>query len=140
MWIAASDRLPPLLTEVLGWHKDDRVRSWFRHSGHPKGAPYWETWSPMDRECDDCGVKEPSHWMDMPDPPGRAWVSVGDRLPNDCDTVWAFDGTDVFMSEYWGEHACFRDCGSSYDYEGLNSDPIFGITHWMDIAVPEPPK
>ena len=68
-WIPVEERLPPLLTEVLGWHPDDRVRAWFRHSGQPKDAPYWELWSPQDRECDDCKVHEPSHWMPLPQPP-----------------------------------------------------------------------
>jgi hypothetical protein len=68
-WIPVEERLPPLMTEVLGWHKDDCVRAWFRHSGQPKDAPYWESWSPQDRECDDCDVDEPSHWMPLPEPP-----------------------------------------------------------------------
>jgi hypothetical protein len=68
-WIPVEERLPPLMTEVLGWHKDDCVRAWFRHSGQPKDAPYWELWSPQDRECDDCDVDEPSHWMPLPEPP-----------------------------------------------------------------------
>jgi hypothetical protein len=68
-WIPVEERLPPLMAEVLGWHKDDCVRAWFRHSGQPKDAPYWELWSPQDRECDDCDVDEPSHWMPLPEPP-----------------------------------------------------------------------
>jgi hypothetical protein len=73
-WILVSDRLPPLLTEVLGWHPDDRARAWFRHSGTVQGGPragtYWESWSPQDRECDDCEVDAPTHWMPLPEPPG----------------------------------------------------------------------
>jgi hypothetical protein len=72
-WIPASERLPPLLTEVLGWHHDDRVRAWFRHSGTIQGGTragtYWESWSPQDRECDDCEVDAPTHWMPLPEPP-----------------------------------------------------------------------
>lgn len=68
-WVPVSERLPPLMTEVLGWHPADRVRAWFRHSGQPKDAPYWELWSPQDRECDDCEVDEPTHWMPLPEPP-----------------------------------------------------------------------
>ena len=68
-WIPVSERLPPLMTEVLGWHPADRVRAWFRHSGQPKDAPYWELWTPQDRECDDCDVDEPTHWMPLPEPP-----------------------------------------------------------------------
>jgi 2-polyprenyl-6-methoxyphenol hydroxylase-like FAD-dependent oxidoreductase len=72
-WVAVSERLPPLLTEVLGWHPDDRVRAWFRHSGTVQGGPrkgvYWESWTPQDRECDDCNVKAPTHWLPLPEPP-----------------------------------------------------------------------
>lgn len=73
-WISVEERLPPLMTEVLGWHKDDCVRAWFRDSGTVNGGPrqgsYWEDWSPQDRECDDCKVNEPTHWMPLPEPPG----------------------------------------------------------------------
>ena len=65
-WIPVTERLPELLTEVLGWHPADRVRAWFRHSGQPLNAPYWELWEPQDRECDDCKVKAPTHWMPLP--------------------------------------------------------------------------
>jgi hypothetical protein len=72
-WISVDERLPPLLTEVLGWHPDDRVRAWFRHSGTVQGGPqqgtYWESWSPQDRECDDCEVDAPTHWITLPEPP-----------------------------------------------------------------------
>jgi len=72
-WISVKERLPELMTEVLGWHKADRVRAWFRHSGTVQGGPMagnrWEAWSPQDRECDDCEVDAPSHWMPLPEPP-----------------------------------------------------------------------
>jgi hypothetical protein len=75
-WIPVGERLPPLLTEVLGWHPDDRARAWFRHSGTVQGGPragtYWESWSPQDRECDDCEVDAPTHWMPLPEPPRHA--------------------------------------------------------------------
>ena len=76
-WVQVSKGgLPPLMTEVLGWHPSDRVRAWFRHSGTVQGGPkqgtYWEQWSPQDRECDDCDVDEPTHWMPLPAPPTDA--------------------------------------------------------------------
>jgi hypothetical protein len=72
-WVSVDERLPPLLTEVLGWHPADRARAWFRHSGTVQGGlrqgTYWESWSPQDRECDDCEVDAPTHWMPLPEPP-----------------------------------------------------------------------
>lgn len=72
-WISVDEQLPPLMAEVLGWHPADRVRAWFRHSGTVQGGPqegtYWELWSPQDRECEDCDVDEPTHWMLLPHQP-----------------------------------------------------------------------
>jgi len=65
-----------------------------------------------------------------------AWVSVSVRLPEHGDTVWVFDGKDVFLGEYWGT---FESYGASCDTEGLHSETLAGITHWMDLAEPLPP-
>jgi hypothetical protein len=66
------------------------------------------------------------------------WVSVEDRLPTDSGAIWGYDGTDVFMCEFWGESG-FQTYGASCDREGLNSERIFGVTHWAEIVSPRPP-
>ena len=69
-----------------------------------------------------------------------AWVPVdGDAKPGHGDTVWVYDGADVFMGEYWGERSGFQSYGSSCDREGLNSETLIGITHWAEIIFPQPP-
>ena len=67
------------------------------------------------------------------------WIPVGRKNPEHGDTVWVYDGKDVFMGEWWGQSG-FQSYGSSCDREGLNSETLFDITHWMEIAEPEPPK
>ena len=52
----------------------------------------------------------------------REWIAVTERLPMDDVRVLAFDGEDVFESEYWGG-------GWEWD-----ADVIF----WMPL--PEPPE
>ena len=67
------------------------------------------------------------------------WLSVdGDAKPGHGDTVWVYDGTNVFMGEYWGESG-FQSYGSSCDIEGLHSETLIGITHWAEIIFPQPP-
>jgi hypothetical protein len=66
------------------------------------------------------------------------WILVAERLPERGSTVWVFDGTDVDMGEYWGQDG-FQTYGASCDREGLNSERLHGITHWMEIEEPAPP-
>lgn len=70
------------------------------------------------------------------DEPG--WIPVDESKPCHGDTVWVYDGKDVFMGEWWGQSG-FRSYGSSCDREGLNSETLLGVTHWMEIDEPEPP-
>jgi hypothetical protein len=66
------------------------------------------------------------------------WVSVKARLPWIGETIWGFDGKEPFLCEY---SCCgFQTYGASCDREGLNSQTLFGVTHWMEIACPESPK
>lgn len=51
------------------------------------------------------------------------WIPVTERLPAEEVRVLAYDGEDVFESEYW--------CGG-WDWE-LDAD----VSHWMPL--PEPP-
>jgi hypothetical protein len=67
------------------------------------------------------------------------WIHVSVRLPGLGDSVWCFDGTDVSLGEYWGDSG-FQSYGASCDREGLNTETLHGITHWMDIAEPVPPE
>ena len=67
-----------------------------------------------------------------------AWIPVEQSRPSYNDAVWVFDGTDVFMAEYW-DGSGFMSYGASCDREGLNSERIHGVTHWMEIAEPAPP-
>ena len=69
----------------------------------------------------------------------QRWIPVAERLPDYSDTVWAFDGTDVVLCEHWIGSG-FQSLGSSCDYEGLNSETLYGITHWMDVEEPAPPE
>ena len=66
----------------------------------------------------------------------RRWIPVGERLPEHCDIVWVYDGTDVVIGEYWGT---WESYGASCDREGLNSKTLAGITHWAEIVPPQPP-
>ena len=50
------------------------------------------------------------------------WIPVTERLPPDEVRVLAYDGEDVFESEYWH---------GGWDWE-LDAD----ISHWMPLPVP----
>jgi L-arabinose isomerase len=52
-WIPITEKLPDLGVEVIGWHPDDRVRSWCRHGGVTVFGKAWE----------------PTHWRPLPSPP-----------------------------------------------------------------------
>ena len=66
------------------------------------------------------------------------WIPVGERLPEHGDAIWVY-GKDVFMGEYW-QGTGFHSYGASVDREGLNSETLHGVTHWMEIDEPEPPE
>ena len=66
------------------------------------------------------------------------WIHVSVRLPESGDSVWCFDGNEVVMGEFYANDG-FHSYGTSCDIEGLHSERLFGITHWMDIARPVPP-
>lgn len=68
----------------------------------------------------------------------QGWIPVTESNPCHGDAVWVYDGKDVFMGEWWGQSG-FQSYGSSCDREGLNSETLLGVTHWMEIDEPEPP-
>lgn len=68
------------------------------------------------------------------------WILVSERLPEDGDTVWGFDADGVGLCEYHGPRCGFQSYGSSCDVEGLHSESLPGITHWMELQMPEPPE
>jgi len=68
----------------------------------------------------------------------EAWIPVSERLPEHNDAIWVY-GQDVFMGEYW-QGSGFQSYGASVDREGLKSETLHGVTHWMEIDEPEPPE
>lgn len=70
----------------------------------------------------------------------RQWIPVSERLPDNGDTVWCFDADGVGLCEYNGPHSGFQTYGASCDIEGLHSDTLLGVTHWMELQSPEPPE
>ena len=102
------------------------------------------------RKFDHTGVYvAPREWGDMRNevvlPKGyemtitpQPWIPVTERLPEDGDTVWAYEGGDyVFLADF--SSGRFLSVGHQLDREGLNYEQYKGITHWMEVAMPPPP-
>ena len=69
----------------------------------------------------------------------NGWTPVAERLPEDGDTVWVYEGGDyVFLADY--SSGRFLSVGHELDREGLNYEQYTGITHWMEVAMPPPPS
>ena len=64
-------------------------------------------------------------------PMDQQWISVKDRLPEENETVLAYDGDFVEPSVFYGDHGF-------YELDKYEADPLCGVTHWMPL--PEPPK
>ena len=60
----------------------------------------------------------------------RRWIPVSERLPEDGEVVWLWDGNNLGMGYYLVLSGCFMD----------RDTPLRRIkpTHWMPI--PEPPE
>lgn len=78
----------------------------------------------------------------------QEWISVRDRTPDfvkDKDyseNVWATDGDRVFVMAYCyvaNEGFFWANCNMVVDGEA-EFDDDYGITHWMPLYVPKPPK
>lgn len=62
------------------------------------------------------------------------WIAVGERLPESCSTVWAYDGASVRLSWFvneGGEGPLWFESADDL-YEG-------DITHWAPLAKPAAP-
>jgi hypothetical protein len=70
------------------------------------------------------------------------WTPVGERTPDATDTVWVSCSEGVVMSDYLGpgQYGGFWTLGTMADREGLNSERLQGVTHWMPIYQPAPPQ
>jgi hypothetical protein len=100
-----------------------------------------------DFKCQHCGqvyVYDECHRIELSEQQLKTlrdsrWIPVGERLPEHYEVVWAYDGKEVSLSEFLGQYG-FNTNGASADSEGLNSERIAGVTHWMEISQPEPPE
>jgi len=72
----------------------------------------------------------------------QRWIPVGERTPDATDTVWVSCSEGVVMSDYLGpgQYGGFWTLGTMADREGLNSERLQGVTHWMPIHQPAPPE
>lgn len=61
------------------------------------------------------------------------WVKCRDRMPDEYDdNIWVFNNEGVFSGYLWD--------GSNFSDWVENYITINGVTHWMPMAKPEPPK
>ena len=93
--------------------------------------------------CNDCGASAKSivDWNTRPIEDAlnariaeleaeRRWIPVSERLPEDGEVVWLWDGNNLGMGYYLVLSGCFMD----------RDTPLRRIkpTHWMPL--PEPPE
>lgn len=132
-WIPVSERLPEEDTD------GNTLMVICRHSGEWVRAPFGA-------EFADEFVRHYSYWMYAPQPPeGKfdqltarwrqerqddKWIPVSERLPEDGEVVWLWDGNNMGMGYYLIFSGCFMD----------RDTPLRQIkpTHWMPL--PEPPN
>jgi len=72
------------------------------------------------------------------------WISVDDRLPDTREDLW------VCYLDNGKQHITIGSCSQIRgkprwsdvygDNDGLGDDTIYGVTHWMQMDVPEPPQ
>ena len=70
----------------------------------------------------------------------KEWISVEDRLPDAGEEVWVYGEDGVTIGSYGiirGEPNWSDVYG---DGDGLGDPGIYGVTFWMPIDKPEPPK
>ena len=73
------------------------------------------------------------------------WISVEDRLPDSVnEDVWVYGEEGVTIGTCWRlkiweeDRAVWSDLYGIDD--GMRDDTIYGVTHWMKMDIPEPPK
>jgi len=71
------------------------------------------------------------------------WISVDDRLPDSVnEDVWVYGKNGVTIGSYWR----VKLSGDIYwsdvygNNDGLRDSSLYGVTHWMPMDIPEPPK
>jgi hypothetical protein len=70
-WTPVAESQPAPDVEVLGWHPDDKVRTWLIATGVTVFGVAWSNWQPTDTE-DYVRVLKPTHWRPLPSPPASA--------------------------------------------------------------------
>ena len=70
-WIPVAESQPAPDVEVLGWHPDDKVRTWLIATGVTVFGVAWSNWQTTDTE-DFVRVLKPTHWRPLPSPPASA--------------------------------------------------------------------
>ena len=65
------------------------------------------------------------------------WISVDDRLPDIYENVWVYGEKGVTIGHF-RRYGSSKDIYWSDDDDGYNL--IRGVTFWIPIYKPEPPK
>ena len=67
----------------------------------------------------------------------KEWISVDDRLPDIYENVWVYGEKGVTIGHF-RRYGSSKDIYWSDDDDGYNL--IRGVTFWIPIYKPEPPK
>ena len=74
----------------------------------------------------------------------QQWISIDDKLPDTKDDLWVcyLDNGKQYITiggiVQIGEISRWSDVYG--DGDGMGDDTIYGVTHWMPMDIPEPPK
>jgi hypothetical protein len=72
------------------------------------------------------------------------WINVDERLPDETDKVWIWDGNDALIGRWNGFEGV--NCGFYIDgthascYGFCTDEESNNVTHWKPLIKPEPPK
>lgn len=153
-WIKASERLPPVNTEVIirddgfvysdkakAWHKDVTHYEWLDESDQPappipsreEAQIYVDSMPFLDkklRESNKDWFMAGYDWtVSQIGQPGDGWISVEERLPEynedeGCTPCIINCGYGVMEARY-GSYKFYKDF-----------DSVLGVTHWMPLPSP----